>query len=418
MNITAKYHIYFVSSKVIILTVFQYYNFESIKFFKIYETKNITIYIHSQFYYFRKKNHMPEKLKDLFFTSESLNIFADSIKKQYSIFDKPKFLNLIYNHTWESLELKEKMRHTSQCLHEVLPDNYIDALVVLVKAAPEIKGFEAMTLPDYVEVYGMNDWEESLNALGHFTRYSSSEFAIRPFLIQEPELVMQYMKKWAKSKHENVRRFASEGCRPRLPWAMALPEFKKDPTFVFEVLELLKNDDSEFVRKSVANNLNDISKDNPNLVLEITTAWIGKSKNTDWIVKHGMRTLLKNGNTQAMRLFGFGNPENLKIKNLKTDKTSYKIGESMSFSFILKNEETEECKVRLEYGLDFMKANGKQSRKIFQIVEKVYQSGENEVKRKHSFKNLSTRKHYPGEHQISIIVNGQVKASSTFQLHQ
>jgi len=359
---------------------------------------------------------MPDKLKDLFFTSESLNLLADSLKKQYAAFDKIKFLNLIVNDTWDSLELKEKMRHATICLHEVLPENYIETLVILINAAPEIKGFEAMTLPDYVEVYGMDDWEESLNALGQFTRYSSSEFAIRPFLIQEPVLVMQYMKAWAKIKHENVRRFASEGCRPRLPWAMALPKFKKDPSLVLEVLELLKDDDSDFVRKSVANNLNDIAKDNPDIVLEIATAWIGKTKNTDWVVKHGLRTLLKQGNTQAMRLFGFSDPGNLKIKNLKTDKNSYKIGETMAFSFVLKNEETEKCKVRLEYGMDFMKSNGKQSRKIFQIIEKVYPSGENQVKRKHSFKNLSTRKHFPGEHQISIVVNGQIKASATIQL--
>lgn len=361
---------------------------------------------------------MPGKLKNLFFTSESLNLFADAIKKQYPIFDKPKFLKLIYDDTWESLELKEKMRHTSKCLHEVLPNNFVETFVILIKAAPEIKGFEAMTLPDYVEVYGMNDWEESLNALGQFTRYSSSEFAIRPFLILEPELVMKYMKTWAKSKHENVRRFASEGCRPRLPWAMALPKFKKDPTLVFEVLELLKDDNSEFVRKSVANNLNDISKDNPDIVLDVATSWIGKSKNTDWIVKHGLRTLLKQGNTQAMRLFGFGDPKNLKIENLITNKLSCKKGETLSFSFQLENKESTECKVRLEYGLDFMKANGKQSRKIFQIIEKTYQPGIYLIERKYSFKDMTTRKHYPGEHQITIIVNGHNKMSTVISLRK
>ena len=359
---------------------------------------------------------MPEKLKNLFFTSESISQFADNIKKQYAAFDKSKFLKLIYNNTWESLELKEKMRHTTQCLHEVLPDNYVETLVILIKAAPDIKGFEAMALPDYVEVYGMNDWEESLNALGEFTRYSSSEFAIRPFLKQDAALVMHYMKIWAKSKHANVRRFASEGCRPRLPWAMALPKFKKDPTLVLEVLEILKDDNSEFVRKSVANNLNDISKDNPEIVLEYATAWIGKSKNTDWIVKHGLRSLLKQGNTEAMRLFGFSDPENLEIKNLQTDKSSYKIGETMFFSFLLVNKEAAKCKVRLEYGFDFMKANGKQSRKIFQIVEKSFHPGESRIERKYSFKNMSTRKHYPGEHRITIIVNGHEKMSKTISL--
>lgn len=211
---------------------------------------------------------MPEKLKNIFFTKDSLNNFADAINEQYSKFEKDRFLQLIFDKKWKALELKEKMRHTTKCLHEVMPENYIESLVILINAAPWVKGFEAMTLPDYVEVYGMNDWEESLNALGQFTRYYSSEFAIRPFLDQNPGLVMEYMRSWARSKYENVRRFASEGCRPRLPWAMALPKFIVDPKLVLEVLEILKTDDSEFVRKSVANNLNDISKDNPDIVLQ------------------------------------------------------------------------------------------------------------------------------------------------------
>ncbi|OQX77695.1 MAG: hypothetical protein B6D61_06775 [Bacteroidetes bacterium 4484_249] len=359
---------------------------------------------------------MPKKLKNLFFTKDSLNTFADSIKKYYPEFDKAKFLKLIYDDTWDNLELKQKMRHTSICLHKTLPEDYIETLVILIKVAHEIKGFEAMSLPDFVEVYGMEHWEESLNALGHFTKYYSSEFAIRPFLDKNPELGMHYMNNWAEHEHENVRRFASEGCRPRLPWAMALPKFKKDPALILPILEKLKDDDSEFVRKSVANNLNDISKDNPEIVLDVCERWHGKSERTDWIVKHACRTLLKQGNTRAMRLFGFGDPEKLEIQNLKIDKTTLKIGESLIFSFELANFEKQECKVRLEYAMDFVKANGKHSRKIFQIIEKTYLPGKHVLKRKHSFVDMSTRKHYPGGHRITIIINGEEKADTLIML--
>lgn len=359
---------------------------------------------------------MPEKLKNLFFTQESLTHFSDAIQAVYKDFDRKKFLQLIYDEFWDTLELKAKMRHTTKCLHDTLPENYIEALVILVKAAPEIKGFEAMTLPDYVEQFGMGYWEESLNALGHFTKYSSSEFAIRPFLDQKPKVAMHYMLKWAESKHENVRRFASEGCRPRLPWAMILPKFIIDPKPVIAVLEKLKNDESEFVRKSVANNLNDISKDHPDLVMDICVKWYGYNDRTNWIVKHACRTLLKQGNTRAMRLFGFGDPAKLEIENLKFDTSKIKIGESVSFSFELLNKEDQECKIRLEYAIDFMKSNGKHSRKIFQIIEKEYKPGKHLLKRKHSFANLSTRKHYPGLHKISIIVNGEVKAETSLDI--
>jgi len=359
---------------------------------------------------------MPEKLKDLFFTQESLTHFADSINVTYTEFDKKKFLKLIYDDLWDSLELKAKMWHTTKCLHKTLPNDYLEALVILVKAAPTIKGFEAMTLPDYVEKYGMDHWEESLNALGHFTKYASSEFAIRPFLDKKPDLTMHYMLNWAESEHENVRRFASEGCRPRLPWAMILTKFIVNPNPIIEVLEKLKDDESEFVRKSVANNLNDISKDHPEIVMEVCERWYGKSERTNWIVKHACRTLLKQGNTRAMRLFGFGDPEHLEIRNLKMDKTTLKIGESLNFSFELINHEDKECKVRLEYAVDFVKANGKTSGKVFQIIEKEYKSGIHLLKRKHSFANLSTRKHYPGTHSLTIIVNGVMQAEQTLKV--
>ena len=247
---------------------------------------------------------MAERLKDIFFTNSSINKFGDIIKQYYPEFDKEKFLNLIFNDEWKSKELKEKMRHTTICLHKTLPENYKKALAILIEIAPFIKGFEAMSLPDYVEVYGMENWDLSLPSLTHFTKYSSSEFAIRPFLAKDPEKVMAYVSEWAEDKNEKVRRFASEGCRSRLPWAMALPKFKKDPSLIIPILEKLKNDDSEFVRRSVANNLNDISKDHPDLVLDISKKWYGKSEKTDRLIKHACRSMLKAGNKRALLLFG------------------------------------------------------------------------------------------------------------------
>jgi 3-methyladenine DNA glycosylase AlkC len=359
---------------------------------------------------------MAERLKDLFFTKQSLNAFADAISTEFGEFNRDAFLKNIYDDKWNDRELKEKMRHVTRCLHHVLPKDYIAALVILVNAAPHTKGFEAMCLPDYVEVYGMDHWEESLNALGHFTRYSSSEFAIRPFLNQDPDITMQYMMTWAKSEHENVRRFASEGCRPLLPWAMALPEFKKDPTKVLRVLELLKDDESEFVRKSVANNLNDISKDNPEIAIHVAESWLGASARTDWIVKHAMRTLLKKGNTRALRMFGFGDPAKIEIYHLQADNLKIKIGEDLVFSFRLSNHQKSNCKIRLEYAIDYVKANGKTARKIFQIIEKEYDPGQFDLKRKQSFKNMTTRKHYPGTHRLSIVVNGVDKSNIEFEV--
>ncbi|MCP5046784.1 MAG: DNA alkylation repair protein [bacterium] len=359
---------------------------------------------------------MPEQLKNIFFSRESINSIAELVGKFYPDFDGGRFVGLVFDEDWESKELKERMRHMTQCMHETLPLSYPDAIEILKKVAPFVKGFEGMVFPDFVELNGQEEWEVSLEALGYFTSYSSSEFAIRPFLDRDPERVMGYMLAWAGDEDPGVRRFASEGCRPRLPWAMALPKFKKDPSLILPVLETLKDDPSEFVRKSVANNLNDISKDHPELMLDISEKWYGKSKNTDWIVKHACRTLLKAGNKRAMMLFGFADPANVGVENLETGSGALKIGENMVYSFDLRVKGNGKSLLRLEYAVYFMKANGKLSRKVFKITENNYKPGIHSFAKRHSFKNLSTRKHYPGEHRIGIIVNGVEMAAVSFQL--
>jgi 3-methyladenine DNA glycosylase AlkC len=219
---------------------------------------------------------------------------------------------------------------------------------------------------------------------------------------------------WAEDKDAKVRRLASEGCRPRLPWAMALPKFKKDPSPILPILEKLKDDASEDVRRSVANNLNDISKDNPDLTLEICEKWSGQSENTDKIVKHACRTLLKAGNKRALAIFGYSDPSSIGVDNLSLDKKNLKIGDDLTFSFDI--TVATKSKVRLEYAVYFVKAKGKISKKVFKISEKDYGPGTYSISRKQAFQEQTTRKHYPGTHRIAIIVNGEEKARTSFEL--
>ncbi len=359
---------------------------------------------------------MADRLIDMYFTESSINQLADTVKQYYPEFPKDSFVDSIFDHLWDTKELKERMRHTSICLHKALPEDYSQAVDILMDIAPFVKGFEAMALPDYVELYGLEHWDISLLALKHFTKYSSSEFAIRPFLKMNTRRTMKYMNELAEDKNQNVRRFASEGCRPRLPWAMALPEFKKDPSLVLDVLEKLKNDESEFVRRSVANNLNDISKDHPERVLDICERWYNKTERTDWIVKHACRSMLKAGNKRALLLFGYGDSSAMNVNKLTLDEKTVRIGKELHYSFQLTISGEGTTKVRLEYGMDFMKANGKPSKKIFQISEGTYKPGMHSFSKKHSFADLSTRKHYKGLHGLSIIVNGDEMANTTFMV--
>jgi 3-methyladenine DNA glycosylase AlkC len=342
---------------------------------------------------------------------------ASKIKEEYTAFPVSAFTEEVLNKDWQTMELKQRMRHISQALHAHLPPSYSQRIEILRKAAPDFSDFTAMLFPDYVECYGLNTPAISLPALAHFTQFSSSEFAIRPFILQDQKAVMLQMMEWSKHENHHVRRLSSEGCRPRLPWAMALPAFKSDPTPILPILEQLKEDPSEYVRRSVANNLNDISKDHPDLVLRIGRSWYGKNPTTDKLVKHACRTLLKAGNEKALQLFGFKGDAKVKLLIFRLSKQKIKLGAHLDFEFELQLQSKAAQRIRLEYMVYFMKANGSLSKKIFKISELQMQPNEKKsVNKRHAFKDLTTRKHYLGLHQLAIVINGKEMENVSFTL--
>lgn len=364
---------------------------------------------------------MPELMKNKYYNYNSLRELALSFRAVYPSFQVDDFLNDLIDETWDSLELKARMRKITINLGKYLPTDYEQALGIIDQVVanfpPGFYDFSLMCLPDFVEVFGQdeNHWDLSIAALERYSPSSTSEMAVRPFIINHEERMMRQMSIWAKSENEHIRRLASEGCRPQLPWGQALPSFKKDPSTVLAVLELLKADPSLYVRKSVANNLNDISKTHPELVAKIAKDWYGKNEYTDWIVKHGCRTLLKKGNKEVLDIFGFGDAQHVHVKGFALSATSVSIGNDLSFSFIISADET--TKVRLEYGIDYVKANGKRSRKMFQISELSLKANQEKTYTKtHSFAELSSRKHYPGIHSLTLIVNGTERGTLDFRL--
>ncbi len=358
---------------------------------------------------------MAEQLKH-YFNTQFFQHLNERLLNAWNGFDESKLLELIHDADWDDRELKDRMHHLAHCLHKVLPGPYSRNCNILCQSISEGFGMQFMSFPDYVEIYGMEDRETSLEALKHMTPFASSEFAIRPFIIQDEKKTMKVLSKWANDKSHDVRRLASEGCRPRLPWAMALPSFKKDPKLVLPILETLKDDETEYVRRSVANNLNDISKDHPNIVLDIAKRWYGKSKNGDRLVKHALRTLLKAGNTDALVLFGFEDPSQISVSNLSVSNAKPRIGEKFEFNFSLNSTEKQMGKLRVEYIVHFMKKNGQLSGKVFQLSEKVHDKQDAAMRKSHSFQELSTRKHYPGTHKLGIVVNGIEKQQIEFEL--
>lgn len=345
-----------------------------------------------------------------------LSGLIDEIQKYEPKFPRKKMLSFVFDDEWPNRELKQRMRHITNGLYQYLPKDYGVALEVLKQAAPRFGGFEAMYFPDFVEVYGLDDWGQSLPALEHFTQYSSSEFAVRPFILQDQKRMMQKMNVWANSKNHHVRRLASEGSRPRLPWAVALPEFKKDPSPTLAVLETLKADPSEYVRRSVANHLNDISKDHPDLVIGIARKWIKGKTETRWIVKHACRNLLKQGEPQVMSLFGYETPTELSVQKFRITPKRVALGDEVQFDFELISSGEDLGLLRVEYAVDFVRQKGATSRKVFKLSEGQVNQQSRVFSRRHSFKPISTRRYYAGKHQITVIVNGQEMASGTFDL--
>lgn len=358
-----------------------------------------------------------------FFNLNFYEYFIEKIKVPNPDFNKDDFLNDIFCDEWESYELKQRMRHSTICLKKQMPENFEKAADMLIELSDIIindnkkpDNLMFIFLPDYIELYGLDHFEKSIEAFEHITKLISCEFAVRPFIIKYKTKMMDTMLIWAKHKNDHIRRLASEGCRPRLPWAMALPEFKKDPSLIIPILQNLKYDQSEYVRKSVANNLNDISKDNPEIAINIFNSWYGENPYTDKIVKHAARTLLKSGNTDVLKLFGYEDNINIKLKNFTIDKETVKVGYDLYFGFDIENNSKEDVLLRIEYKLYFMKSNGKTSPKVFQITEKEFSPGTTSIKRKQHFKQITTRKYYEGEHHIDIIINGKKYESKYFYL--
>lgn len=354
------------------------------------------------------------------FNHESLYKLASEIQAVYEEFSAEAFLNATMDKTWDSLEFKQRVMRISKVLGKYLPADYKTAIHIIDKVILNydtcLDGFVSF-FPSYVELYGQDkeDWNVSMEALARYTPYASAEFAVRAFILNDEERMMAQMAAWAKDGNEHLRRLASEGCRPALPWGQALPCFKKDPLPVLYILELLKTDPSPYVRKSVANNLNDISKTHPDLVIKIAKDWYGKDKRTDWIVKHGCRTLLKKGNTDVLDLFGFSEDCCVEVDGFSLGTDALLIGTDMIFSFEIAAEKA--VKVRLEYGIDYVKASGKRNRKIFQISELTLKdNSKKSYRKKHSFADTSTRKHYPGIHSVTLIINGTERGMLNFDV--
>jgi 3-methyladenine DNA glycosylase AlkC len=360
----------------------------------------------------------PPKLKD-FVDSEAVARIAGAVDRATDGFDQDGFVTAVFDEDWETKALKVRIRHIARTLRAFLAGDYPAALDVLLRAAHggDMEGFSAWCLNDFVEEYGIDDPDLSLPALEQFTRLVSAEFAVRPFIARYPERMATQMVEWARSDDEAVRRLASEGYRPRLPWGMGVPALKKDPSPILPVLELLHDDPSETVRRSVANNLNDISKDHPGTVLVTLADWEGDTPKAVALRKHALRTLLKKGDPGALELLGFSKDAPVAVAGIVVSPETARIGEHVFVEFQIVSTGATPQPVMVDYAVVFQNRSGTGSRKVFKgRVEELDAGGSLELRRKVSLRPMSTREIFPGRHIVEVQVNGVVRATAAFDV--
>ena len=357
-------------------------------------------------------------LKDLI-DRPSVEGLVEAVARHLPHADPATIVAEILDEEWPALELKQRIRHVAVVLNRHLPADYADAITVLRAAAADVEdpGFTAMAFNDFVEEYGIDHPDVSLPALELFTTLVSSEFAIRPFIAQDPGRVFPRLWEWAQSDDWRVRRLASEGSRPRLPWGMGLPALKDDPAPTLPILTALRSDASEDVRRSVANNLNDIAKDHPDLVVEILTDWQDGSAEMEALTKHALRTLLKQGHSGALLLLGFEPDPEVALEAIRVEPALVSVGGSVQFSCVISSAGNDLQPLMIDYAVEFQNRSGKGSRKVFRGKVVELSPGETvRFTRKIGLAPLSTREILPGRHTVEVQANGKTLGRVQFDV--
>ena len=356
-----------------------------------------------------------EPLKEMF-NAAYFRRLEEAVSKAYPKF-KQKDFHAIMLQGLEPLSLNERLRKTTNTLHTFLGDDFEKSLSILKESAKQAPtGYTALVFPDYVGQFGLHDFKSSLPALAYFTSFGSSEFAIREFLRKDFDACLPTLLKWTKDNNHHVRRLASEGSRPRLPWSFKLDRVIQEPQVTTEILQNLNTDETLYVRKSVANHLNDISKDNADYLLRTLKTWNQAHPHTAWITKHATRSLVKQGDARSLQLLNFEKNVKCRIENLKITKR-VKLGERLEIAFELVSEKKQIQKLVVDYCIHYVKQSGKASAKVFKLKNVDLKAGERLIiKASQLIKDFTTRKHFAGKHKLEILVNGEIKASSEFLL--
>ncbi len=341
---------------------------------------------------------------------EMVGRLAAELSRAWSGFDAASFADLacsgLANH-----ELLRRVDHVAKALSATMPADFENAVTVLdgVLESASFTGWMALPVISFAADAGIEAPELALPVLARLSPRFSSEGPIRAYLVRYPELSLEFLRRWCGDPDEHVRRLVSECTRPRLPWAARLTAFVADPRPAIELLDALVDDPSAYVRRSVANHLNDISKDHPDIAVECATRWSALgTAGTTWVVRHGLRTLVKQGDPSALALLGF-DPIPVRARDFVVTPAELAIGDALSMDVTL--DSARDGRIVVDYVVHYASARGAARRRVFKFTTRDLVAGEPvTLTRRHAFRQVSVRRIYPGPHRVEIQVNGVVLA--------
>jgi 3-methyladenine DNA glycosylase AlkC len=367
---------------------------------------------------------MAAALKDQFGPSVARAI-AQMIRAVYPEFRHDTFLRDVLE-GYGPLSLTARGSRIAQGLHAHLPPEFPRAVDILLASASQPHAHRAemgmasfLYMPHllFVAARGLDHFEDSMRAQHVLTQLFTAEFSIRAFLERHPQRTLERLHQWTTDPSPHVRRLVSEGTRPRLPWAPRLRAFQKDPRPVIELLEKLKDDPELYVRRSVANNLNDIGKDHPDLLARIARRWLrGASPERRWIVSHALRSAVKRAEPGALAALGYGESASVKPRRVVISPSSPRIGGDVKVGFVLANQSGRVQRVLVDLVVHFVKARGT-APKTFKLRAVALAPGERAAFEKRiGLAQLTTRRHYPGVHRVEVLINGRRLPVGQFRL--
>ncbi len=325
---------------------------------------------------------------------------------------------------FDGLALGARAELLSDALLDAVPGDYptLEAVIDAAVADPRLTGWMVWPVTTAVARRAVVDarpesFDAAMSMLATLTGRLTSEFAIRSLLRHDLARGLEIARQWTASPDEHVRRLASEGTRPYLPWGLRVPGVIADPESCLPILDALYRDPSEYVRRSVANHLNDISRHAPEVTVAAARRWLDEPDDTTpATVRHALRTLVKRGDPAALALLGFGDVQ-IHVDGPHVDAPAVAIGDSIGFAAVLRNTGADAARIAVDYVVHHTKANGKQTEKVFKLTERTLAPGETlAVDRRHSFKVITTRRYHPGPHAIELQVNGRRVGRADFDL--